>query len=95
MRRVDVAISSVCAAFDEHMRQFANQSTSAMVAVPSTSSSIAAAVRTSDAMRISSSTPPPPSIDTPSTSTIDPPPCPGPLVMLGIPRIFDTYTVYG
>ncbi|KAI5662397.1 hypothetical protein M9H77_21720 [Catharanthus roseus] len=77
----------VCAAFDEHMGQFANQShfsytpmppmmdiiRATMTVVPSISSLMSAAARTSDA-RVSSSTPPPFSIDAPGTSTVDPPP---------------------
>ncbi|KAI5652467.1 hypothetical protein M9H77_29654 [Catharanthus roseus] len=47
MRRVEAFVTSVCVAFDEHMRW------------------------TLDAM-VYSSTPPPPSIDAPGTSTVDP-----------------------
>ncbi|KAI5653417.1 hypothetical protein M9H77_30604 [Catharanthus roseus] len=107
MRQVEVIVSSVYIVFDEHTRRFAEEShlpytlmplmmdivRAAMAAIPSTSSSTEAAAGTSDAARVSFSTPPPLSINAPGTSTVDP--SPGPLVTLGIPRIFDTYTVYG
>ncbi|KAI5677671.1 hypothetical protein M9H77_08621 [Catharanthus roseus] len=73
MRRVEVAVSSICAAFDEHMRRFAEQShlpytsmlpimdimRAAMAAIPSISLSTTTVVGTSDAARVSFSTPPP------------------------------------
>ncbi|KAI5667376.1 hypothetical protein M9H77_17229 [Catharanthus roseus] len=88
MRQVEAAISSVCAAFDEHMRRFAEYGhlwytpippmidivRSAMAVVPSTSSSTAAAAGNSDA-RVSFSTPPPlfpSSIGVQGTSIVDP-----------------------
>ncbi|KAI5650121.1 hypothetical protein M9H77_36126 [Catharanthus roseus] len=104
MRRVEVAVSSVYIVFEEHLRWFVEQThlsytpmtlmieivRAAMAAVPLTSSSTAADVGTSDAARVSSSIRPSPSIDVPSTSTVDPPPPPGTLVMF--PRIIDTCT---
>ncbi|KAI5663154.1 hypothetical protein M9H77_22477 [Catharanthus roseus] len=92
MRQVEATVSSVYATFDEHMRQFAEKShlpyttmppmmdivRAAMAVVPPTSSSMTSAVGTSYGERVSSSTLPPPSIDGPSTSTVDPPPSPWP-----------------
>ncbi|KAI5656458.1 hypothetical protein M9H77_25251 [Catharanthus roseus] len=91
MRRVETVISSVCATFDEHIRQFAEQShlpytlipsmidvcRAAMAAVPLTSSSTAVAAGTSNS-RVSYSTPPPPSIDAPSTTLLISSPLPPP-----------------
>ncbi|KAI5649832.1 hypothetical protein M9H77_35837 [Catharanthus roseus] len=66
MRRVEAAISSVCAAFDEHMMQFSEQNhlsytsmplmmdivRAAMAVIPSTSLSTTVAAGTSDAVRL-------------------------------------------
>ncbi|KAI5662565.1 hypothetical protein M9H77_21888 [Catharanthus roseus] len=108
MRRIEATVSSVCAAFDEHRRWFAEQShlpytlmppmmnivRAAMVVVPSTSSSMAVVAGTSDAARVSSSTPPPPSLMARAPAPLILPPPSSLLVMLEIPRIIDTCTFY-
>ncbi|KAI5654344.1 hypothetical protein M9H77_31531 [Catharanthus roseus] len=96
MRRVEAIVSIVRAAFDDHMRRFAEQShlssapmplmmdivKAAMTAIPLTSSSTAVATGTLDA-RVSSSTPLPPSIDALGTITVDPfSAAPSPLLVL-------------
>ncbi|KAI5672080.1 hypothetical protein M9H77_12444 [Catharanthus roseus] len=100
--------ADVSAAFDEHIRRFTEKShlsytlmppmmdivRTTMATVPLTSSLMAAATVTSDAARVSFSTPLPSSIHAPSTSNVDPPPFPDPLVMLEIPRIFDNCTFF-
>ncbi|KAI5648030.1 hypothetical protein M9H77_34035 [Catharanthus roseus] len=87
MRRVEAIVSSVCAAFDEHIRRFVEQSyllytpmppmidivRAAMGTVPSTCSSMAIVVGTSHA-RVSSSTPPRSFTDAPTTNIVDPSP---------------------
>ncbi|KAI5670833.1 hypothetical protein M9H77_11197 [Catharanthus roseus] len=116
MRQVKAAVSSVCTAFYDHMRRLVECShlpytlmppimdivIAAITVVPSISSSTGVAEGTSDT-KVSSSTPPPLSIDAPDTSTVDPLPLPPPppppppslIVMLGIPRMFDIlYILY-
>ncbi|KAI5650116.1 hypothetical protein M9H77_36121 [Catharanthus roseus] len=85
MRRIEAAVSSVCGAFNKHMRQFAEQNymryttmplmmdlvRATMVVVPSTTSSSTIVVAGTLEARVSSSTPFLPSIDAPAT-TVDP-----------------------
>ncbi|KAI5654545.1 hypothetical protein M9H77_31732 [Catharanthus roseus] len=85
MRCVEATVSSVFAAFDEYMRPFTEYShlwytpmpqmmdivRLSMATCPLISSSTAATMGTSYVARVSSSTP---SIDAPSTSTVDPAP---------------------